>query len=208
MLKPIWQRSLLTLVNSKLDPGAYDHLMNPTDIPFKYARPLVVLHWLMFFLFILLYAAMEFRVLYDKGMPEREFMKSLHFMFGLCVLALVLIRLVVKRLSPHPELMDLNGVPLLLQRASRLGHLVLYLFMVIMPIMGWLMLSAAGKPIPFFGLELPALIAPDDNLAKQIKAAHALAGNVGYVLIGLHVAAALFHQLVLKDPLLQRMRWR
>jgi cytochrome b561 len=182
--------------------------MNTTDNPFKYARPLVALHWLMFLLLIVVYAAMEFRVLYDKGMPEREFMKSLHFMFGLCVLALVLLRLLAKRLSPHPEAAVHSGALLVLQRASRLGHAVLYLFMFIMPIAGWLMLSAAGKPIPFFGLELPALIAPDEALAKQIKSLHALAGNIGYGLIGLHVAAALFHQLVLKDRLLQRMRWR
>ncbi len=182
--------------------------MNTTDNPFKYARPLVALHWLMFLLLIVVYAAMEFRVLYDKGMPEREFMKSLHFMFGLCVLALVLLRLLAKRLSPHPEAAVHSGALLVLQRASRLGHAVLYLFMFIMPIAGWLMLSAAGKPIPFFGLELPALIAPDEALAKQIKSIHALAGNIGYGLIGLHVAAALFHQLVLKDRLLQRMRWR
>jgi cytochrome b561 len=51
-------------------------------------------------------------------------------------------------------------------------------------------------------------MAPDEALAKQIKAVHALAGNIGYGLIGLHVAAALFHHRVLKDRLLQRMRWR
>jgi len=45
-------------------------------------------------------------------------------------------------------------------------------------------------------------------LAKQIKAVHALVGNMGYGLIGLHVGAALFHQWVLKDRLLQRMGWR
>ena len=55
--------------------------MNSSDASFKYARPLVALQWLMFLLFIVVYAAMEFRVIYDKGMPERDFMKSLHFMF-------------------------------------------------------------------------------------------------------------------------------
>ena len=42
--------------------------MNSSDASFKYARPLVALHWLMFLLFIVVYAAMEFRVIYDKGM--------------------------------------------------------------------------------------------------------------------------------------------
>ena len=182
--------------------------MNSFDSPFKYARPLVALHWLMFLLLIVVYAAMEFRVLYDKGMPEREFIKSLHFMFGLCVFLLVFLRVLARRLSPHPESVHSQGLVLGLQRAAGVGHVVLYLFMAIMPIAGWLLLSAAGKPIPFFGLELPALIAPDEALAKQIKSLHALAGNIGYGLIGLHVAAALFHQLVLKDQLLQRMGWR
>ena len=182
--------------------------MTSFEPSFKYGRLLVALHWLMFLLLIAVYAAMEFRVLYDKGMPEREFMKSLHFMFGLCVLLLVFLRLLAKRLSPRPESVSSQVLSLWLQRAAGAGHVVLYLFMVFMPLMGWVMLSAAGKPIPFFGLELPALIAPDEALAKQIKALHALAGNIGYGLIGLHVAAALFHQLVLKDQLLQRMGWR
>ena len=182
--------------------------MTSEDRSFQYARPLVALHWLMFLMLIVVYAAMEFRVLYDKGMPERDFMKSLHFMFGLCVLLLVFLRLLAKRLSPRPESVNSQGLHLWLHRAAGAGHGVLYLFMAIMPIAGWLLLSAAGKPIPFFGLELPALIAPDEALAKQIKSLHALAGNIGYGLIGLHVAAALFHQLVLKDQLLQRMGWR
>ncbi len=182
--------------------------MTSDDRSFQYARPLVALHWLMFLLLIVVYACMEFRVLYDKGMPELELMKSLHFMFGVCVLLLVFLRLLAKRLSPRPEPVDSQGLSLWLQRAAVSGHLVLYLFMVIMPIAGWMMLSAAGKPIPFFGFELPALIAPDESLSKQIKPLHALAGNIGYGLIGLHVAAAVFHQLVLKDRLLQRMSWR
>jgi cytochrome b561 len=186
----------------------YDVSMISTDSSFKYTRPLIGLHWLMFLLFIVVYAAMEFRVIYDKGMPERDFMKSLHFMFGLCILLLVVFRLWAKRLSPRPALLQLHGLANLMHRASGAAHVVLYVFMILMPLMGWVMLSAAGKPIPFFGLELPALIPPDEALAKQIKSAHALAGNMGYGLIGLHVGAALFHQWVLKDRLLQRMVWR
>ena len=47
-------------------------------------------------------------------------------------------------------------------------HLALYLLMIGMPLAGWLILSAAGKPIPFFGLELPALIGPNKELAGQL----------------------------------------
>ena len=55
---------------------------------------------------------------------------------------------------------------------------------------------------------MPALIGPDETLAKQLKSLHETVGSVGYVLIGMHVFAAFFHQFVLKDHLMDRMRLR
>lgn len=77
--------------------------------------------------------------------------------------------------------------------------------MVGMPLAGWLLLSAAGKPIPFFGLQLPALIGESKDLAGVIKEIHEIGGTVGYFLIGLHAAAALFHHYFLRDDTLRRM---
>ncbi len=71
--------------------------------------------------------------------------------------------------------------------------------------LGWLLLSAGGKPIPFFGLELPALIAPDDGLKGTIKELHETLANIGYALIALHAAAAIYHHHVLKDNTLTNM---
>ncbi len=39
--------------------------------------------------------------------------------------------------------------------AGQAAHLALYGFLILTPLLGWLLLSAGGKPIPFFGLELP-----------------------------------------------------
>jgi superoxide oxidase len=88
---------------------------------------------------------------------------------------------------------------------ASLGHLALYALMLVMPVMGWLALSAAGKPIPFFGLEMPPLMAPNKTWAHDIKELHETVGVAGYWLIGIHVAAALGHHYVLKDGLLSRM---
>ena len=74
-----------------------------------------------------------------------------------------------------------------------------------MPLAGWLILSAAGKPIPFFGIHLPALIAENKDLSKLIKEVHETVGTIGYFLIGLHALAALFHHYVLRDNTLLRM---
>ena len=70
------------------------------------------------------------------------------------------------------------------------------------------MLSAKGKPVPFFGLTLPPLVAPDKALAERLQDLHALIGTIGYWLIGLHAAAALFHHYVSRDDTLRRMTLR
>jgi cytochrome b561 len=93
----------------------------------------------------------------------------------------------------------------LMEKLAKAGHLALYALMVVLPVLGWLLLSARGKPIPFFGLELPALVAPDKALGRQLKEIHELGGNLGYFLIGGHAIAALFHHYVLKDNTLRRM---
>ncbi|MES2877070.1 MAG: cytochrome b [Pseudomonadota bacterium] len=178
-------------------------LPNTTD---RYHRASIVLHWAMLVLFVGIYASIELRGLFDKGTPPREAMKSLHFMLGLLVLALVWLRVALRFKYPAPPI---QPAPSLTQdKVARLAHLLLYVFMIGMPLAGWLLLSAAGKPIPFFGLELPALIGPDKALASQIKEIHEVIGTAGYFLIAVHAAAALFHHYVLRDNTLLRMRPR
>jgi cytochrome b561 len=84
-------------------------------------------------------------------------------------------------------------------------HVALYALMIGMPLAGWVLLSAEGKPIPFFGLHLPALIAENKTLAESVKEIHETGGTIGYFLIGLHAAAALFHHYVSRDNTLRRM---
>lgn len=77
--------------------------------------------------------------------------------------------------------------------------------MIGMPLLGWLALSAAGKPVPFFGLEFSSLITENAGLAKPVKKLHETIGSAAYLLLGLHAAAALFHHYVRRDDTLRRM---
>ena len=88
---------------------------------------------------------------------------------------------------------------------AKLTHLALYGFMIGMPIAGWIILSASGKAIPFFGMDLPALVGPDKALANQVKEVHEAVATIGYFLVGLHAVAALYHHYVVKDDTLRRM---
>ena len=122
---------------------------------------------------------------------------------GMLAFALVWLRLAARLSGPAPAIHP--GLPGLQRLSSRLLHLALYVLMIGMPLTGWLVLSAAGKPVPFFGLELPALIGENKALAKQIKQLHETVGTMGYVLIGLHVVAALHHHYIKRDDTLLRM---
>ena len=124
-------------------------------------------------------------------------------MLGLLILALVVVRLLVRLSSPSPRIVPTLS-PLMLKLAH-LAHLALYGFLLLTPLLGWLLLSASGKPIPFFGFELPALISPDDGLKGTIKELHETLANTGYALIALHAAAAIYHHHVLKDNTLTNM---
>ena len=66
-------------------------------------------------------------------------------------------------------------------------------------------MSARGRPVPFWGLELPGIIGKNDALADFIIGVHVVGAWTLIALILLHVAAALRHEFMLKDNTLRRM---
>lgn len=163
----------------------------------------ITLHWAMLLLLIAVYACMELREYYPKGSDFREGLKMWHFMFGLTVLLLVLIRVVARVTGGTPPITP--DPPAWQTLIARFTHLALYAFMIAMPIAGWVILSASGKAIPFYGLDLPALVGLNKALAEQVKELHETVATIGYFLVGLHAVAALFHHYIVKDDTLRRM---
>lgn len=169
----------------------------------RYGTLSIGLHWLMLLLLIAVYASINLRELYPKGSDPREALKAWHFMLGLCVFILVNLRLYARISTPTPSI---SPEPVAWQKLSaKLMHIALYALMICMPLLGWLQLSAAGKVIPFFGFELPALIAKNKDLASVIKEIHETIGTMGYYLIGIHSLAALYHHYIKRDNTLIRM---
>ncbi|HCF3047442.1 cytochrome b [Pseudomonas aeruginosa] len=169
----------------------------------RYGSLMITLHWLTLLLIVGVYACIELKGYFPKGSASRDLLKQWHFMLGLSVFVLAWLRLVVRIVSTMPRIEPV--VPRWQSVLAELMHGVLYLMMIGLPLAGWLILSAAGKPIPFFGLSLPPLIGQDPDFAGQLKTWHETLGNAGYFLIGLHAAAALFHHFVSRDYTLLRM---
>lgn len=169
----------------------------------RYPRFSIALHWLMLVLLVAVYALMELRGVFPKGSDGRELMKTWHFMLGLTVPALLLARLAARFGFRAPAI---TPVPPAWQHLLAVSmHVALYAFLLAMPVLGWLTLSAKGKAIPFFGLQLPALIGADKPLAGRIEDLHTTLATVGYWLVGLHALAALYHHYVVRDDTLLRM---
>lgn len=169
----------------------------------RYAPLSIALHWFMLLLLAAVYACMEFRGYFPRGSGIREGLKTWHYMLGLSVLMLVVVRLLVRLATPVPRVEP--ALSRMQSIAARLVHAVLYLFMLGMPVVGWMILSAEGDAIPFFGLQFPPLVGESESLAELLEEIHETAANIGYFLVGLHAAAALFHHYVLRDNTLWRM---
>src|SRR3984957_2468716 len=122
----------------------------------------IILHWVMAILLIGLLVL----GLYMVGLPislEKLKFYGWHKEYGILALILVIIRIVWRFANITPQL----SLPLLEKLAARTVHWAFYGFMFAMPITGWLITSAAGLPVSFFGLfVLPHLIKPKYHFIK------------------------------------------
>lgn len=170
--------------------------------PQRYGTVSIALHWLMAAMMVGVYASIELHEAYGRT-PTAAMFERWHTLLGLSILLLVLLRLGLHMVQPVPTIVP----PLVrLQHSlARLMHLALLAFMLAMPVIGWVLLSAEGHEVMFFGLQLPALAATDRNFADSVAEVHEMIGTLGYFLIGLHTVAALFHHYITKDNTLVRM---
>ncbi|MGB6006856.1 cytochrome b [Castellaniella sp.] len=175
--------------------------MNPSNE--RYSRPMMAAHWLTLILLIGIYSLIELRGLVPKSNPLHDAMKAWHATLGLTVFCLVFIRLALRGASRIPPITP--PMPAWQHRLAHAMHITLYLFLILMPLLGWLTLSAQGKHVPFYGWEWPALVGADKALGRTLQDIHEVIGNVGYFLIGLHAAAALAHHYLWRDDTLVRM---
>jgi cytochrome b561 len=176
--------------------------MTRDSVTHRYGKLSITLHWLMLALFVGVYACIEIKGLLPRTSTARGLFLGLHGLFGLSIFALVWVRL-LGRLTPRPPITP--SLPKWQMGISHLMHFALYGLMIATPLLAWLLLSAEGKPMPYFEFYLPSLVAVDPDQAKLFKHWHELLGSAGYWLIGLHAAAGLFHHYRVRDNTLTRM---
>ncbi len=132
-----------------------------------------------------------------------------HKALGITLLALVLARL-LWRLFNRPPPLPSTMAPW--ERwAANATHWLLYALLIALPLTGWMMSSAAGYGVQWFGLfRLPDLVAQNQDLLDRLQVLHALLAAALAALVAGHVLAALRHHFWKRDDVLRRMlpRWR
>lgn len=172
----------------------------------RYGAVAIVFHWLMALLMIGLLALGLYMVrLPDAGFNTKKIALILyHKEIGLLVLVLFAARLAWRVTQILPRLVA--HLPDWQKITARFVHLCFYALMFALPVTGWLMSSAAGIPVSFFGLfMLPDLLPRDDFLFQRLIDIHKWLGYGLILLICVHAGAALGHHFVFKDDTLRKM---
>jgi superoxide oxidase len=163
----------------------------------SYSKVMIALHWATALLILAAWFTAE------GGRGIRLDPPLLHFSLGLAVLMLVVPRVVSRLVGGVPAIEDVQGP--WFDLAAKIGHAVLYLLMIGVPITGWYAASRMGISVSFFGLALPSLAAAVQGPPGLVAEIHESAGTIILVLSGLHAIIAVWHQFVLRDGTLQRM---
>lgn len=126
-----------------------------------------------------------------------------HSSLGVLVFLLVLARIVWFVVTPPPRLPQTASS--FTRRFARSVHVLFYVLLLALPLSGWLVASAEGGSVSFFGFgTLP--VGPVNQSAEEFyEELHEVLGNVLLILAILHALAALKHHLVNKDDVLMRM---
>ena len=127
-----------------------------------------------------------------------------HKSVGITILGLAVLRLLWRWMNPTPALPDtLKPYERVL---ATLTHAGLYIILFAMPLSGWIMSSARGFPVSWFGfIQLPDPVAKNKAVYDAMLQTHETLAWVLYAIVTVHVLAALKHHFMLKDHVLKRM---
>src|SRR5215470_5902855 len=160
-----------------------------------------VLHWTMAAMVLTM---LGIGVTMVASLADYHVLVAIHRPLGAGILVLVVVRFVVRQLSPLPPF------PPTMSRLERVAasasEYALYGLMFVLPLVGWGMLSAARYPIVLFGtVHLPIILPHDAALYATLRRAHTVLACLLYLAFLAHFGAILVHTLIVRDGILFRM---
>lgn len=179
--------------------------MKDNDAAPRFALPSRLLHWLMAPMVI---AQLFIGVTMVVALSYYPVLLAIHRPLGVLILLFALVRLANRlRHRPPPFLSTMSGAE---RRVATWSEYLLYALLLVQPLTGWAMLSAARFPVTLAGpLRLPGIAPHNIDVFAVLRECHGAFAFLLFAAFTAHMCAVLFHTLVLRDRLLDRMAlWR
>lgn len=175
--------------------------MSTTKNPTQFALLARILHWL---IAALLVAMLFIGVSMVSSLGDYHRLLVIHRPLGILILILAAIRLVTRLVTRLP------AFPPSMPRSERFvataSERLLYTLFIALPLVGWAMLSAGHYPIVMFGtVHLPPILPAKPELYATLRETHTILAYLLFLAFLAHFSAVLFHTLILRDGLLNRM---
>lgn len=159
------------------------------------------LHWLTAVLFLAILPLAWVAIALPNG-EAKGTVFTLHKSVGLTILAVVVIRIVWRMISPAPA--D-PKTPKALELIARVNHWLLYAIFLIMPVSGYLLSAFGGRATPYFWLFTIPGLEKNESLHHAFETVHVIGQWAVYLLVILHIAGTAWHLVIRRDGILERM---
>jgi cytochrome b561 len=172
--------------------------------PGQYTALTRALHWLTA---ALVFCGLFIGFVMVNSVGDYSALIMIHRTLGVTILVVVLVRLVNRLAHRAPPLPSTVGA--LERKIVVLSEVSLYALLLLQPLIGWAMVSAAGGPVVVFGsLRLPRIAPFDAQLFWLLRQAHSVVAYALMAAIAAHISAVLLHTLTLRDRMIERMTFR
>ncbi len=169
----------------------------------RYGAIAITLHWLIG-LMILGSIILGLYMVSLELSPLKLKLYSWHKWLGVTIFLLAVVRTLWRLTHPAPPFPP--NLPKWQHVAAHTTHIAIYILLFAIPLSGWMMSSAFGFQVVYFGvLPIPDLLVKNKELAEQLKALHEILNIALWVLLFLHIVAAIKHHVIDRDAVLYRM---
>jgi cytochrome b561 len=171
------------------------------DSKTRFGTGSIALHWIVALFFVALIVT-GYGMMF-VGRPARGAWIDVHDALGFLLILFTAVRLVWRAANPLP---NLSAAPRWENVTARMGHVLLWFFMVALPLTGWVVASTGRRPLSVFGwFEFPRIWGNDPPMHRMSEEWHLWLSHAFLVLFALHIAGALKREYVNRDGTLRRM---
>lgn len=168
----------------------------------RYGSLAQAFHWLTALLVLAAFLVSE------GGSPTRVYSEAnaatlqLHESLGFAVFVLLVVRLLWRAFDRIPEAPPMPGW---MDLASKVTHWALYGLLFAVPLTAMLGAWFGGHPVTVYGFGALGPYFSTWNAGAPLAEIHGTLGDIIIWLAGLHAAAAIYHHVFLRDPVLRQM---